>query len=577
MAIFEYPRKPVSRPHVQVSVDDSALGGAINGSLKPLALIGKASGGDPSQVYKFTSYTQAKRILRSGNLLDAMELAWNPSPNQVGAGAIYAVRVGTATQSTATDGAGALTFTSKLFGIAANGITATLIDSAIPSAKKLTVSMGSTYNQVYDNLGNIFTVKYTGADAYAALTITHDVNGLATTFEIKTGADSGTATTDVSFDLGTGLISDLVANISNREDYTASFVAYGNKDMATQYLDAVADQTIKSVDLVVTAVGQDIVNQLQWDDYVSVVYDPTKTIPSTAGAGITYSLSGATEADPTGSWSEWISLLANEDVYYAVPLTSDASVHAEITQFVTDQNENGHSMRAIVGGGVKETINQLMARQAAIRNQRTSLVGTSGTYTFSDGRIASLPGYMIAAEIGGLRSGLGVAEPITFKYLKLTSLDTYYTSDQLDTLNENGILAIEYVRNRSTTGFRIVSDVTTFNDQTEPVMNNAATGELTDFLMSDLRYVLENEFIGTKLHLNSASLLKNRVQSFLDQAKLDPNSMVVDYVPDDVKVIINGNQAAISFVVQPAVGLDLIEVSGTYQPFTSSSDNTTTA
>lgn len=577
MATFEFPNRPVSRPHVSVSIDASGIGGSTDGSAKPLALIGSASGGDPDVVYMFTSYLQAKQVLRSGDLLDAMEMAWNPGPDQVGAGPIYVNRVENATPATGTSEG--ITFTSKLFGLNANSIHVFMEDNGLTGAKDITVVFGpDNYRQKYSGLGNMFTVQYTGEAAASFVEVTKNATtGLAESLVIKSGADEATATVARTYDLTNGSypkMSNLITDINNIPGYSATFVPYGsNKDIDSIYLDAVTSQDIKTAPYMLTALGGDIVNQIKWDAYVSATYDPAVGITD----NFSLDLTGGTNGEVPLTWADKLGKFATEDVYYITPLTSDEAIHAEVSQFVNDQSENGHAMRAIVGGGVKETMSELFSRQATLRNQRVSLVGVSGSYTFSDGRQVDIPAYMIAAEIAGLRSGLGVAEPVTFKYINLTGLDTYYTSPQLDTLNQAGILTVEYVRNRSITGYRVVSDVTTFNDPAEPVMNNAATGELTDFLMSDLRYTLENTFVGTKLHLNSASLIKNRVQSFLDEAMRDPDSMVVDYVPDDVKVIISNNRANISFVVQPAVGLDYIQVSGVYVPFTSTADGTTTA
>ncbi|MDU0946534.1 MAG: hypothetical protein E7A65_09075, partial [Anaerococcus vaginalis] len=76
-----FPRRPITRPHATIEVDSSGIGGSASASEKTLMLIGKAEGGEPNQVYKLRNYSQAKRTFRSGELLDAIELAWGSNPN----------------------------------------------------------------------------------------------------------------------------------------------------------------------------------------------------------------------------------------------------------------------------------------------------------------------------------------------------------------------------------------------------------------------------------------------------------------------------------------------------------------
>jgi len=170
---------------------------------------------------------------------------------------------------------------------------------------------------------------------------------------------------------------------------------------------------------------------------------------------------------------------------------------------------------------------------------------------------------MYAAQVAGIASGLAVGEAITFEDIRLNNLSTIYDSEQMDALNSGGVVMAEFVRNRDTTNFRIVDDVTTYNDPTDPVRNQMGVGEGSDFLISELKIRLDEEFIGDRVINMSASLLKNSVQSFLDQKRRD--NEIQDYNPEDVQVVINGEVANISFVIYPIRSLKRIEVSMVYR------------
>ena len=124
MAINQFPRRPIERPHTNILTDTSAITGASSGSDKLVMLVGSAKGGQPNTVYRVRNYIQAKQIFREGDLVDAMELAWNPSGESPGAGDILAMRIEDASNATLEQGN--VTFESRLFGEQANEIRVNL-------------------------------------------------------------------------------------------------------------------------------------------------------------------------------------------------------------------------------------------------------------------------------------------------------------------------------------------------------------------------------------------------------------------------------------------------------------------
>lgn len=560
MAVDVYPKKPVSRPHTQISVDTSGIGGSTSGSDKILMLIGSATGGAPNTVYRVRNYQEAKSVFRSGELLDAIELAWNPSADgSISAGDILAMRVEDATQAKLTKGG--LTIQSSLYGLDANNIQVALEDNALTGTKRLKVSfVNDGVNLVYDNLGKIFKIKYTGTETSATAVVTQDsITKKATKLTLKTTKDS-TDTIVKEYTLGTGVYADvnsLISDINNLPGFTATFFPIGDKNISTADLDAVTSLNIKEEDAYLTGLAGDIAKQTAYNGYVTF----TVGTGAITNFGFT-NLAGGTDGVAPESWAEKISLFANEGGYYLVPLTDKEAVHAEALAFVRDRTDNGDPMRAIVGCGMAETVQQVISRATRLRNARVALVGFSGTRAMDDGRLVSLPGYMLASQIAGYACGLEIGEAVTFKPLALTSLDTILTSNQLDQLNENGVISAEFVRNRANTMFRLVQDVTTYNDASEPVKNELSVGEANDFLVSELKIALDQQFIGSKVTETSASIIKSFIQTFLDQKKRDQE--IQGYPTEDVQVVLDGDKANISFIVYPIRSLNDIEVKITY-------------
>lgn len=553
------------RPRTEVFLDSSNLSSANVASEKPLVLLGSATGGQPQVPHAITNFSQARDLFRGGELLDAIEMAWNPSPNMPGAGRIYAVRTDEATQAKLSKGA--LTFVSKLYGADANSIQVEYSDNTITNSKRFSVYFTKErYEQTYDNIGNIFTVQYKGEEAQATVSVEVDsATKLATKLVLSAGADADSMQALRTYELGQGVYQDvnvLVNDINNLPDFEAKMNPLGgNKNIETQFLDKVDAADVKAGPVTITAVAADLVNQTSNDPYIAIEVDRTKAMPDTFPVT---NLAGAKTEPAPASWSAMFSKIADLGAYYIVPLSSNAAIHGELSQFLRDESNNGNQLRGFVGGGFAESIESLRGRQMNLRNARVSLVGDSVTRRMSDGRIYNAPAYMYAAQIAGIASGLPVGEPLTYKHMNVEALDRKFTGDQLDQLNNSGIIMTEFVRTRTSSHFRVVSDPTTYNISSEPVQNRVSLGEVSDFLTTEIRTVLDEEYIGTRIRSTSASIIKNRVESFLDQQK-NVDGLIVDYNPDDVQVVISGNVARISFTVQPSQGLDYINVYITYE------------
>ncbi|AMW61842.1 tail sheath protein [Bacillus phage Vinny] len=554
------------RPRTEVTLDSTALGSANVRSEKPLILIGSATGGEPNKVEVVTNLSQARNIFRGGELVDAIEMAWNPSVNLGGAGKIYAVRADEATQAKLVkDG---YTFTSKLYGSDANGIQISLEDNVITKSKRFNVYFTrERYEQTYDNIGNIFAVQYTGSLVYASIEIKVDsVTKEAKTLELKAGADKDTAAVVRTYELGEGFYQDvnvLVNDINNLPDFKAVMNSLGGyKNVSTNYLDALAATPLaKEKDVTVTAVSADLALTLANDRYVSLEIDLTKPAPATIPVT---SLAGAETKAPPASWAKLFASVADSGGYYVVPLTANEVIHAELGHFLRSESSAGNQLRGFVGGGIEESFDALRARQAAIRNPRVALVGDSVTRRMADGRVYKAPAYMYAAQVAGLASGLQIGVPMTYKKMNIDALNLKFSDDQLDQLDSTGVIMTFYRRNRDESTFRIASDPTTYNNVEDIVQNRMSLGETSDFLTTDLRTVLDEEFIGTRIKNTSASIIKNRVESFLDVQK-GVDGLIVDYNPEDIQVVIDGNTAIINIVVQPSRGLDYINVFLSYK------------
>lgn len=581
MAKSVFPRIPITRPHTEINVDTSGIGGVAGSSEKILCLIGQAEGGEPNTVYELRNYSQAEQVFRSGELVDAIHLAWTTNP-QFTAGRILAMRIEDAEPANLTKGG--LTFKSKIYGVDSNDIQVALEENTITDSYRLKVIFDKDrVRNTYDNIGNIFKIEYTG-DGEANYSVTHSSEtGFAKNLVLTENGEE-----IKTYSLGDGVFeytNDIIKDINNTPQFKALLSPFGNKDIETKYLDEATDISVGAEGAYVEAIYGDILKQTKYDQAVSITHAGEIQTPSDVSvqsgeesAEVTSSseasiptitpfeatkLTGGTNGTPPSTWSDKLNLFAHEGGYYVVPLSSRQSVHAEVAHFVNSRSDAGEPMRAIIGAGINESKEQLIGRASALVNPRVSLIANSGTFVMEDGRKNHVPAYMVASAVAGLASGLGIGESITFKNFRINSLDQVYESSELDQLNENGIISIEFVRDRLNTRFRIVDDVTTYNDTRDPVKSEMAIGEENDFLTSELKVLLDDNFIGARTTQTSPSIIKDFIQSYLERKKRE--NEIQDFTPEDVQVIVEGKEARISMTVFPIRTLKKITVSLVYK------------
>lgn len=566
MAIEYFPNNTNERPRTRIQIDSSAISGVSSGSDKIVMLVGSANDGKPNTVYKVRNYVQAKDIFKGGELLDALEMAWNPGRTTAGAGEILALRVEDSKSASKTFGG--MKYTSKVFGADANSISVTIErerhpDFGLQSPVLVVKNPRENYTARYINIGDAFEIGYSGA-GIGTMTI---ANGL-----LKLGVEvESVLTPNAEFALGPGPfenLTTLATAINAVPGFTARLSEPLGRNFKTANLDISSGDVfqIPEKPVKITAIGADIVNRLANDKYVSAEIEDKSVPPILPEEELVGgALTGGTIGTVPESWAEKFSLLANEGGYLLVPLTDKPSVHAEALAFVNERTNEGEPMRVIAGGSYDENANELLARASNLRNARLTLIGFSGTRASgTSNQVSELPAYMMASLVAGLVAGLPIGEPITFKNINISSLSRIFEGQELDTLNASGVVMTEFVRNRvSQTSFRIVDDVTTYNDRTNPVQNQMSIGESNDFFVSELKIELDSNFIGTRVVNISASLIKSAIQSFLERKKRA--NEIQDYSPEEIQVVINGEIANISLVIYPVRGLKQIEVALVYK------------
>lgn len=483
MSVFFNGRLWVS-PATMSLVDDSAMYNRNLSVGNLVALIGPSVGGKPNTALRFGSASDAKAVLRDGDLLRAVEKAFDPSAQTYGPTTVVALRVNPATQASLAilDGVAAtcITLTSTDYGLYTNQIKVKIESGT--NGKKLTTQLGTDYYSIDDAYRNAFTVLYGGAQASATVT----VDGTSCVLKAPTG------TTVATIDLNTyNTVQKLVDRINTVASFTAT-VLDGNGERATlNALDYVTAADCKTGAKTVTANLQAIVD---WFNGLGEGF-----VTATRGAGLgalpvnlafTYLAGGSDGTTTNTEWGNCLTTLQAEDVQWVVPVTSTQSIHAMAdTHCAYMSNIARMERRAIVGGASAATDAAAIAAAKALNSDRTSYVHL-GFYDYNTSGVLTLfEPYILAALLAGMFSGVNPGTALTNKTIKVRGLERKLKNPtDTDPLVDGGVLCVEDTKK----GYKVVKSITTWltNDNYNRV--EVSTGVACDFVSRNVRDILDD-------------------------------------------------------------------------------------
>jgi hypothetical protein len=471
---------------------DSVKGNSGSVSTNNGVIMGRSSGGKPATLLAFTTLGDAIATLKSGPLMDAVRLAFNPG-NGLVPQKLYAMRVNTATQSTLSlkDGSAnnMLTISSADYGMDTTQIK--LKVEAGTTGKKVTIAYkGST--ETYDNMiQNSFTIQY----ATGACTMTIVNTNAAQTLTSSAGG--------LSIDLNTyPTLGSLVSFINTQTGFTAT-VSSGQDNASSLNLDAIATQDINTAPYTAQSTLQyinDVINQNSLL-VVSAIVNAThgRAIP----ANISYTfLSGGTEGTYTSTeWSAALTALEAEDVQFVSTPDATGSVqaaietHCALMSAVTGRKER----QGFYGGLWGDSVATATAQAKVLNSSNGSIYAYNGGTQYDvNGNIVQYGASYAACMMMGMACAAAINMPLTFKTMNFISLEHKLSISTMETLIQNGVAPINY----SPSGVpRIVRQVTTSQGSDLKYCEFSIVREMF-FVSRDLRNYLEDIYAGQPGNVN---------------------------------------------------------------------------
>lgn len=564
MSVFFNGRRYVS-PTTASAVDDSAMYGRGASVANVLAIVGKAEGGEPFTALRFGSPSQAAAVLRSGEGLDAVRKAFDPSAETGGPAEVIFIRVNPATRSSLSllDSVGdaSITLQSQGYGAFTKNIRIK-VETGSVKGKKVTTNLGNGY-LAQDNLyREAFSVRYAGS----ASAVTATVTGSAFTVTVD-----GTPTAiDLALYPTVGALVDRLNAITG---LTATVLDGNTEKPALAGLDAVTGQDIKTATYTVTAHLQAIIDWLNSaaEPYITATRAGSKT---PANIPYTYLAGGSDGSVTTAEWQQAFDALQRIDAQWVVPVSPLAAIHAMADTHCQFMSTVGRRERRAICGTASATDDAAAAPLAkALNSDRTSLAHI-GYYDYNAaGALVLFEPYLLAALIGGMAAAVSPGTPLTNKTIKVRGLERELRNPtDTDPLIEAGVLCVENTED----GYKIVQSITTWlaNDNYNRV--EMSTGAALDYAVRTVRKALDSlrgQGASPLLLFKAEAVTDTTLRGLAVPAPMGPGVLVGDDTNPpfkDIRVSIDGDALRAEFQCSPVIPANYVLVTVHAVPYSGS-------
>lgn len=557
MSVFFNGRLLVS-PATASLVDDSAMRNKNLTVANVLALVGTSEGGAPNTALRFGSPSEARAMLKSGPLLDAVERAFDPSPQTYAPSTVMAVRVNPAVQAALMLKASAtniINLQSTDYGLWTNQIKAK-IETATNKGKRLSTQVGNDYYTQDDVYRDAFSILYDGAQATARMSIT------GTTLTLEAPNSTAVATIDLAT---YNTVRKLVDRINAVADFEAVVLDGNDEKLTLNALDYASNADVKTALHTATANLQAIV------DWFNGYGEGYVTATRQAGIGVvpdnvawTYLAGGSDGTTTSSEWADAFTTLQSEDVQWLVPLTSDASIHAQAdTHCSFMSNVARMERRCLVGGAAAQTVAEAVAAAKALNGDRTSQC-YPGFYDYNaDGVLTLYPSYMTAALVAAAFAGSNPGTALTNKALKVRGLESKLRNPtDTDVLIEGGVLCVEETQR----GYKVVKSISTWLVNENYNRVEVSTGFAVDFTSRNVRNAVDDlrGAKGTPLTLaEAASRVETTLRELARPEPMGPGVLAGDAENPayrNIQVSLDGDVMRIEFECSPVIPINYITV-----------------
>jgi len=293
---------------------------------------------------------------------------------------------------------------------------------------------------------------------------------------------------------------------------------------------------------------------------------PSDLVTATVGASATEVLNTSSYVSLTGGSDGTINntvvtnalaLFETEDVNIIIfdEEVTDSTAHALAKSHCVVMSGQDRERICIVGHALGDDVgdtddsSSIIGQAYGLNSDRAVLV-SPGT----DGRSAAYT----AAKVAGLLAKIEVAEPLTFKGISASTIETSYSRTELEDLIQYGVCAIE----DSKAGRRVIRGITTVQDPssvTEDSFKEISVRRVVDLIVDTIRTNMEATYIGKRGVTGIENSMAGSVQSLL--LRLKENQTITNFRGIDVqRDSLRPDAFTVSFEVAPTFPINFILV-----------------
>ena len=554
MAVF-FNGQLLTTPTTASAVVDDAMRNQNLSVGNVLALVGKSAGGKPKSALRFGTPDQARRVLRGGELLDAVLKAFSPSNETGGPQEVIAIRVQPALQASLILkddlDANVINLTSTGYGLGENQVKVRIEDGTL-SGKRLTTQFGTAYYTA-DNVGRTaFKVSYTGAATVATVDVAADKVTVTADLEVTEIPLAEFATVD-----------SLVDRINAIVDFTATVEDRSNAKPTLNALDFLVAGDVKAGALSVKA---DLQAAIDWINGAGEGYAHAERAlnAGTPPANVPFQfMTGGTDGTTDISdWNDAFEALQTIDVQWVSPVTPDPAIHAMCdthVHFCSGQLKR--ERRSIVGMESGTTDDEAIAAAKLLNSDRTSLAHI-GYYDYDEtGKLVLMSPYMTAALLAGAFTGVSPGTPLTNKSISVRGLERDLVNPtETDPLIRGGVLCVENTEQ----GYKVVQSISTWlvNDNYNRVEQSC--GVALDFVVRNVRNavdVLRGRKGGPLVLSRAISIAESTLRELAREEPQGPGVIVGDAASPayrNITASLEGDAVRVDFECSPVIPVNYV-------------------
>ena len=259
-------------------------------------------------------------------------------------------------------------------------------------------------------------------------------------------------------------------------------------------------------------------------------------------------------------WQDAIDLLEAEFIDGIVLISHEGAVQAKVNTHTQAMStlQVKKRRRGFFGHASGMTAANIITQAGGLNISRAVMVSPA-PYTIVDGVRTLQPSYYAAAAVAGLWASLPVQEPITYKYLDFAGLEVAYTSAEVETLLDAGIVTLEAVRNR---GYRIIQGRTLYSgsDLSDAELSLST---LKDELSTDIERFFEDKYVGKGAVAGIEVTMFNDLISLLEN--YITRGWISGYVPETVQILKEGTAFMPQFEAMPTLPINNFLITSSFK------------